>query len=162
MSEPNPPPEPLALPTPDLGDTQAVQPSWRPLLILVGILWILLEFAEALFEFLLEMLELFGKGIFFAVEGSEELLEDKVEEWLDLDPYHAEMLTAWTTTPLKLLAALLILRWLWKLARAKLFPRIAAFAQRQILAVRLAWDVLAWSYRILLAVGILGVLIILI
>ena len=122
----------------------------------------MIALGEIFFDLLLEVLELIGNSLFFVVEGSEELLEDKIEDWFDLDPYHAEIVTAWSFTPLKLLTAFLILRWLWKLARKKLFPRIATHAGREYAKVRLAWDGLAWPYRILLAASLLGGLLILI
>jgi hypothetical protein len=154
--------EPLVLPTSNLEAAPSVEPSWKPLLWLVGGLAIVIALGEIFFDLLLELLEMLGEGIFYVVEGSEEVLEDKIEEWFDLDPYHAEVVTAWSMSPIKILLAFLVLRWLWKLGRRKLFPKIAAYAKRHYTAVRLAWETLAWPYRILLAAGLLGGLLILI
>jgi hypothetical protein len=162
MAEPDPPQKPLILTTRNIEAVPAVEPSWKPLFWLVGGLALIIALGEMFFEFILELLETLGEAIFYVVEGSEELLEDKIEEWFDLDPYHAEIVTAWSMTPLKLLLAVLVLRWLWRLGRARLFPRIAAYSKRQYASVRLAWDALAWPYKLLLATGILGGLLILI
>jgi hypothetical protein len=140
----------------------AVAPSWKPLLWLAGGLTVLIVLGEVFFDVLLEGLELLGEVIFFAVEGSEEHLEDKIEEWFDLDPYHAEIVTAWTMTPFKILLAIFVLRWLWRRAHGKLFPRIAAYIKRQYTAVRLAWQLLAWPFKILAVAAALGGLLILI
>ncbi len=140
-------------------ETEApVEPSWKPLLWLVGGLTVIIALGEVFFDVLLEILEFIGEGIFFVVEGSEEHLEDKIEEWFDLDPYHAEIVTAWSMTPLKILLAIFALKWLWRLAHGKLFPRFMAYLKRQYTAVRLAWDILAWPFKALVAVALLGAL----
>ncbi|SMF95976.1 hypothetical protein SAMN02949497_3354 [Methylomagnum ishizawai] len=139
-----------------------VQPSWTPLYWFLGFVALAFILEEALFEFILEILEFIGDSIFFVVEGSEEHLEDQIEEWFDLDPYHAEIVTAWTLTPVKILAGLLLLRWLWRKARRQWFPKIAAFFRRQYRAVRLAWNLLAWPYKLLAGVVVVGVLAVLI
>lgn len=153
---------PIASPHTDADAAPVVEPSWKPLLWFGGILAVIIGLEEVFFELILEVLEMIGEGIFFVVEGSEELLEDKIEEWFELDPYHAEIVTAWTLSPVKLFLAFLALRWLWRHSRLKLFPKIRAYLHRQYTAVRLAWQALAWYYKILLALAVLGVLAILI
>ena len=147
-----------AVPSAAALDEPPVEPSWKPLLWLVGGLAVVVGLGEVLFDLLLDILELIGEGIFFVVEGSEEHLEDKIEEWFDLDPFHAEIVTAWSLTPVKILLAILALKWLWRKAHSKLIPRIVARLKRQQLAVRLAWRLLAWPYKALLAVAVLGAL----
>jgi hypothetical protein len=154
--------EPFVLSASNLETSPPVEPSWKPLIWLVGGLAIAIALGEIFFELILELFETLGEAVFYAVEGSEELLEDKIEEWFDLDPYHAEIVTAWSISPLKILIAVLLLRWLWKLARRKLFPKAATYCRKQYTAVRLAWDTLPWLYRILLGLGLLGGLLILI
>jgi hypothetical protein len=134
----------------------AVEPSWKPLLWFAGGLTLLIVLGEVFFDVFLEGLEFLGEGIFFVVEGSEEHLEDKIEEWFDLDPYHAEIVTAWTMTPFKILLAIFALKWLWRFAHSKLFPKTVAYIKRQYTAVLLAWQVLAWPFKILAAVVALG------
>lgn len=140
----------------------AVAPSWKPLLWLAGGLAVAIGLGEVFLDLILEGLELLGEAIFYAVEGGEELLEDKIEEWFDLDPYHAEIITAWTLTPVKILLAVLALRGLWRLGRRKLFPRVRTYCRRQYRAVQLAWRALAWPFRILILLLFLGGLLILI
>lgn len=154
--------EPITLAPRKAEPDPTVEPSWKPLLWLAGSLTVIIALGEVFFELLLDLLETLGEAVFFAVEGSEELLEDKIEEWFDLDPYHAEIVTAWSMTPLKLLLAFLLLRWLWRMGRTRLFPRVAAYGKRQYASVGLAWQELAWPYKVLLAAGILGGLLILI
>jgi hypothetical protein len=154
--------EPNLFPSRHLETSPDVTPSWKPLFWFAGILTALIALGEVFFDVLLEGLEFVGEGIFFVVEGSEEHLEDKIEEWFDLDPYHAEIVTAWTMTPFKILLAIFVLRWLWRLAHGKLFPKAMAYIKRQYTAVRLAWQMLAWPFKILVAVAALGGLIILI
>lgn len=148
-----------SLPPPE---DSAIKPSWKPLLWLTAGLGTVIALGEVFFDVLLEGLELLGEGIFYAVEGSEELLEDKIEEWFDLDPYHAEIVTAWALTPVKLVLGVLILMWLWRLGQRKLFPRVRRYFNRQYHAVQLAWRALWWPYRILMILAISGGLLILI
>lgn len=150
------------LPTTSSPADSPVEPSWKPLFWTVGFLAVVIGLWEVFFDLILEGLEFIGEAIFFAVEGSEELLEDKIEEWFDLDPYHAEIVTAWSLTPLKLLLALLALRWLWRLGRRKIFPKAASFLKRQYRAVRLAWQNLSWAYKSLILLAFLGGLLVLI
>ncbi|MGZ8216030.1 hypothetical protein [Methylomagnum sp.] len=154
--------DPPVPPSPHADAAPAVEPSWKPLLWFGGGLAIIIGLGEVFFDLLLEVLEMFGEAIFFAVEGSEEILEDKIEEWFELDPYHAEIVTAWTMSPVKLFLAFLALRWLWRHSHSKLFPKIRAYLHRQYTAVRLAWQALAWYYKIPLVVVVLGILVILI
>lgn len=149
------PDQPATLPT-------DVEPSWKPLFWVLGIVMLMLILEEVFFEIILEIFEFIGEAIFFVVEGSEEHLEDKIEEWFELDPYHAEIVTAWSLTPVKIFLGFLALRWLWKLMRRRLFPWIAASYRRHSSAVRLAWRLLFWPYKILAVVVTLGILVILI
>lgn len=149
-------------PVPNFEVSPNVEPSWKPLLWFVGGLAVVIGLGEIFFELILEGLEMLGEGIFYAVEGSEELLEDKIEEWFELDPYHAEIVTAWTMTPIKLLLAFFALKWLWRFSHGKLFPKVAAYIKRQYTAVRMAWQTLAWPFRILIAVAAIGGLVIII
>ena len=134
MSDPHS--EASSLP-PSRSTAAEVQPSWKPLIGFAAGLAAVIALGEVFFDLALEGLEMLGHGIFYAVEGSEELLEDKIEEWFDLDPYHAEIATAWLTTPIKLLLAFSIVRALWRLGRWRLFPKLAAYLKRQWAAVRL-------------------------
>jgi hypothetical protein len=135
----------------------AVAPSWKPLLWLVGGVAALVLLGELLFETLLEV----GETLFlYLVEGPEEVLEDHLEAWLtqhyphDADRY-SEMITAFGVTPIKILTAVLLLRWLWTHTHTSLLPKSRAFLKRQSLAVWLAWKALPWYYKLLsvLALG---------
>ena len=139
-----------------------VEPSWRPLLWVAGCLAAIIGLGEFFLDVVLEVLELIGEGIFFVVEGSEEHLEDKIEEWFDLDPFHAEIVTAWGMTPVKLLLGFLVLRWLWRKAHSQLLPRVVAYLKRQVRAVLLAWGELPWPYKAMIAMAAFGALAVLI
>jgi hypothetical protein len=161
MSDPNP--EAPSIPSSRSSESIAdIQPSWKPLFWLAAGLAVVIGLGEVFFDLALEGLGMLGHGIFYAVEGSEELLEDKIEEWFDLDPYHAEIVTAWTMTPVKLLLAFLVLRALWRLGRKRFFPQLAAYAKRQYAAVRLAWKVLGWPLKVLVGVVAVGALAVLV
>jgi hypothetical protein len=161
MTDPDLKDQPI-FPSPDFESAPNVEPSWKPLLWLVGGLAVAIGLGEIFFELILEGLEMLGEGVFYVVEGSEELLEDKIEEWFELDPYHAEIVTAWTMTPVKLLLAFIALKWLWRFSHNKLFPKIAAYIKRQYTAVQLAWRALAWPFKILIAIAAVGGLVVLI
>ena len=136
-----------------------VQPSWKPLLWLVGGVLAAVLLWELLFDAMLEL----GEFLFLTlVEGPEEVLEDYIEEWLkEYHPhqadYYSEMITAIGLTPVKILTGLLLLRWLWKRPR----HRFMAFLRRQSLAVWLAWKALPWYYRLASVLALVIVAIIL-
>ena len=142
-----------------------VEPSWKPLLWVVGGLvmviglWeVFLELGLNLFEILLEILE---KAWLILIEAPEEFLEDLLESWLknhfphEADRY-SEIVTAIGLTPLKILLIILLLRWLWGLAHGKLIPRFAAYVKRQYTAVHLAWQALGWPVKILIGLAAVG------
>lgn len=137
-------------------------PGWKPLAWFAGIIVLLIALGEVLVLFGWELLELIGEGIFLAVEGSEEFLEDAVESWFGLQPWEAEMYTAWTTTPIKLLLAFLVLRALWRWKKRKLFPAIKRWVLRQWLIIRLSWRGLWWPWKAGVMTVVLGLLLILI
>jgi len=137
-------------------------PGWKPLAWFAGILVSLIALGELLIEFSWELLELIGEGIFLAVEGSEEFLEDAVEGWFGLDPWEAEMYTAWAMTPVKLFVAFLLLRALWRWKKRKLFPVIKRWLVRRWLILKRSWAQLWWPWKagvMCLGVGLLFVLV---
>lgn len=142
----------------------AVEPSWKPLFWLIGGLTVLIVLGELLFDVFLDTLEVLFLAL---VEAPEEILEDKIEDWLkvhyphDADRY-SELITAIGLTPVKIVTGFLMARWLWRHSQSKLFPKFRAYLYRQYLAVRLAWQALAWYYKILIGVVVLGVLAVLI
>jgi hypothetical protein len=145
------------------GSVEAVAPSWKPLLWLVASVVTLVVLGELMFEMLLEL----GETLFlYVVEGPEEMLEDQLEDWLtehfphDADRY-SEMITAFGVTPLKVLTALFVLRWLWVHTHTTLLPKLGAFIKRHSLAVWLAWGQLPWYYKLLGVIVIGSVAIIL-
>ncbi len=140
----------------------SVKPSWKPLFWLVAGLALVIGLGEVFFDLILEGLGTLGQAIFYSVEGSEELLEDKIEDWFDLDPYHAEIVTAWTMTPIKILFAFLAVRAVWRVGHKRLFPKLAAYVKRQYTAVRLAWRALGWPFKILVGAVALGALAVLV
>lgn len=141
-----------------------VEPSWKPLFWLVGGLTVLIVLGELLFDVFLDVAEVLFLAL---VEAPEELLEDKIEEWLkvhyphDADRY-SELITAIGLTPVKILTGILMARWLWRHSHSKLFPKFRAYLYRQYTAVRLAWQALAWYYKVLAGVLALGILVVLI
>ncbi len=165
------PPEESTPPSCPAAEELPIVPSWKPLYWAAGILtalvalWeIFLDLGMDLFELLLDLIE---HAWLILVEAPEELLEDQIENWLkrhyphDADRY-SELITVYGLTPLKAVLVLLLLRWLWRKARTRLLPRIALFFRRHYAAVRLAWQLLAWPYKALGAVVVLGLLVILI
>ncbi len=160
-----------ATPTPQSTDLGPIQPSWKPLYWLVGgllslfLLWeIFLEFGLHLFEILFEILE---KIWLVLIEAPEEFLEDMLADWLknhfphDAERY-SEITTAIGLTPLKLLLIFLAARWGWRYGKAHLWPRIKRWFRIRYLEVKLAWDELAWPYRIVGVVVLMGLLVIII
>lgn len=137
-------------------------PGWKPLAWFVGVIVLLIGVGELLIEFGWELLELLGEGIFLAVEGSEEFLEDAVESGFSLEPWEAEMYTAWAMTPVKLFVAYLLLRQLWRWKKQKLFPALKRWFQRQWLIIRLSWRGLWWPWKAGVLTAGLGLLLILI
>jgi len=143
-------------------DTQ-LKPSWTPLLWLAISMIVLIALAELLFEFALEALHLIGEGIFYLVEGSEEvLIEDTIESLFHLSAREAELITAWTINPLKLLLAFFLIRWLWRVSRTKLIPALLDWAKKQWRVQRLAWSVLSWPWKTLVIALLVGGLFVLI
>ena len=148
-----------------------IQPSWKPLYWTLGILTVLIGLGELVLEFGLEALEfvfeVLEKIYLFTIEAPEELLEDRIEEWLARHYPHqaarySELITAIGLTPVKIVLGLLLLRWLWNHTHTTLLPRFFRFVRGNCIAVRLAWDILAWPYKALIILGVLGGLAILI
>lgn len=164
--------EPTPSPSGEIPNPEAqIEPSWKPLLWLVGILAaviglgeLLLELGVHLFEILLELLEALYLAL---IEAPEELLEDQIESWLKVHfPHEAdrysEIITAVGFTPFKLLLAYFLARWLWRLGHSKLVPAIEQWCKLQVMKVRLAWRLLFWPWKILIGVAVLAVLVVLI
>jgi hypothetical protein len=153
--------ESLAVPASPL---EPVEPSWKPLLWLIGGLVVLIGLGELLIDVLLDMAETL---FLVLVEAPEEILEDQIEDWLkvhvphDADVY-SERIAFYGLTPIKILTGVILARWLWRHSHSNLFPKFRAYLYRQYTAVRLAWQALAWYYKILTGMAVLGVLAILI
>lgn len=157
------------------GDPEAsepeLQPSWKPLFWLIGILTVsiglgelLLEVGEQILDLLFEVIE---KLWLVVIEAPEELLEDQIENWLEQHFPHdaarySEIITAIGLTPFKIILGIFLLMWLWRLAHAKFIPRIKRWLIRNYRQVELAWKQLHWLYKGVAIVACLGVLIILI
>jgi hypothetical protein len=139
------------------------QPSWKPLLWFgIGLVAVIAS-AELIFELILNLVDLLGDTIFILVEGSEEIfIEDKLEDWFDLSPRHAELITAWTITPLKILLGILTVKWLWRYSRTKLFPAFARWIKKQLNILRLSWSALWWPWKGVVVTMLLGSLFVLI
>ncbi len=137
-------------------------PGWKPLLWFLGSIIALIVLGEVLLEFGWELVEAVGEGIFLAVEGSEEFLEDAVEDWFHLEPWEAEMYTAWTMSPVKLFFAFLILRALWRWNKRKGFPAIKRWVAHQWLLVKLSWRGVWWPWKGLMIMAGVGMLMVLI
>ncbi len=148
-----------------------IQPSWKPLIYFGGglsllvVLWeVFLELGIHIFEFLLEVLE---KIWLVLVEAPEELLEDQLASWLknhfphEADRY-SEVATALGLTPLKIFLIFILGRMAFRFLKTKAWPKARIWTLIRITEVRLAFDELAWPYRILGGVLLLGVLIVLI
>ncbi|MEY2680841.1 MAG: hypothetical protein RL661_1072 [Pseudomonadota bacterium] len=156
---------------PDLAATDKIQPSWKPLLWFAGsliatiALWeVFLELGMNIFELLFEVLEHIWLVL---IEAPEEMLEDVLAGWLknhfphEADRY-SEIATAIGLTPLKLVLIFFVARWGWRRARTQLWPRVRNWLHVRVTEVKLAWAELAWHYRILGGVLVLGLLILLI
>ncbi|MGX2039551.1 hypothetical protein ACWJKU_05370 [Methylocaldum sp. MU1018] len=143
-------------------DTE-LKPGWKPLLWFGISLVIAVVAAELILEFSFQILELLGSAIFFIVEGSEEIfIEDKLEDWFDLSPRHAELITAWTMTPLKILLGILVLRWFWRYSRTRLVPALARWIKKQLRILNLSWSALWWPWKGLIVSMLIGSLFVLI
>ncbi|QSA96674.1 hypothetical protein [Methylococcus sp. EFPC2] len=146
----------------NLPDDIPANPGWKPLAWFAGIILLLIGLGEVLVVFGWELLELIGEGIFLAVEGSEEFLEDAVEGWFGLEPWEAEMYTAWVTSPIKLVLAFFILRAIWRWKKRKVLPAAKRWLARRWLIIRLSWRGLWWPWKagvMSLGVGLLFILI---
>lgn len=148
-----------------------IQPSWKPLLWMGGILlsvialWeIFLDLGMDLFELIFEILEHVWLVL---IEAPEEFLEDVLAGWLKNHfPHEAERYSEITTaiglTPLKLLLVIFVARWAWRRAKSQLWPRVRRWFHVRVTEVKLAWAELSWPYRILWGALLLGILIVLI
>ncbi|TSA02133.1 MAG: hypothetical protein D4R76_08140 [Methylococcus sp.] len=148
-----------------------IQPSWKPLIYFAGglgllvVLWeVFLELGIHIFEFLFEVLE---KIWLVLVEAPEEFLEDKLADWLKSHFAHeaerySEVATALGLTPLKIFLVFFFGRMAFRFLKTKAWPRIKVWTLVRMTEVRLAFNELAWPYRILGGLVLLGVLIILI
>jgi hypothetical protein len=89
-------------------------------------------------------------------------LEDFVEDWLDLEPWEAELVTAWSMMPVKLLLAFFVLRAIWRWKKRKVFPAIKRWSLRQWLLLGLSWKGLWWPWKAGISLIGLGILVVLI
>jgi hypothetical protein len=137
-------------------------PGCKPLLWFIGAIVALIALGEVLLHVGLELAELIGEGIFYVVEGSEEFLEDAVEDWFHLEPWEAEMYTAWTTLPIKIILGLVLLRYLWLWKKRRVWPFLKKWTISKWLLVRASWKGIWWPYKILFWIVVLGVLSVLI
>lgn len=139
------------------------EPSWKPLLWFgIGLVAVTAS-AELIFELILDIMELLGDAIFILVEGGEEILiEDKLEDWFDLSPRHAELITAWTITPLKILLGIVTVRWLWRYSRTMLIPALMRWIKKQLKILRLSWSALWWPWKGVVLSMLIGSLFVLI
>jgi len=145
------------------GTDPQLEPGWKPLLWFGIGLVALIASAELIFDLIPEILELLGDTIFILVEGSEEIfIEDKLEDWFDLSPRHAELITAWTVTPLKLLLGIFTLRWLWRYSRTKLIPALMRWVKKQLKILSLSWSALWWPWKGVVVSMLIGSLLVLI
>jgi hypothetical protein len=161
----------LPSPPPTPPDADEVTPSWKPLGWALGILGLAAILGEFALELTLDLLELIFdllENIYLVVvEAPEEILEDYIEQWLE-EHYpqdasrYSEMVTAIGLTPVKLLVGLVLLRALWKYGKEHGLPRLGRWLKRHYLSVRLAFSLLAWPYKIVAALVVLGILVVLI
>ncbi len=159
--------EKLIPPTQENTVDEDIQPSWKPLWWVLGILFAVLGLGEFIIEFGMEALELvfdiFENIYLVLVEAPEEILEDYIEEWLkqhfpnDASLY-SEMVTAIGLTPVKILVGFVLLRGLWRYSKTHFLPKLLLWLKRHYLSVRLAIRLLAWPYKIIAAVVLLGIL----
>ncbi len=145
------------------GTSPDFRPGWKPLLWFGAGLVAVIGFADLIFDLFLDALALLGDVIFIVVEGSEELfIEDKLEVWFDLSPRHAELITAWTITPLKILLGIFALRWLWRYCRTRLVPALTRWIRKQFTILRLSWSALWWPWKGVVVSMLIGSLFVLI
>jgi hypothetical protein len=150
---------------------ESVKPSFKPLIWLGGGLLVFLGLWEVLLEFGLNFFELLFDIIehiwLWLVEAPEEFLEDRIADWLktnfphDADRY-SEIITAFVLTPLKIVLVLFLLKSLWQHSRARFFPAVVRWFKARYAEVFLAWQGLAWYYKIIFGIFVLGVLAIII
>ncbi len=123
----------------------------------------LIAFADLIFDLTLSLLDVLWNVLYTLVEGSEELfIEDKLEDWFDLSPRHAELITAWTLTPLKILFAIFALRWLWRYSRTRLIPALIRWTRKQLTLLRLSWSALWWPWKGVVVSVLIGSLFVLV
>jgi len=154
---------------PSLHEEEVIEASWKPLLWLGGILlslvalWeIFLELGIHIFSFLLQVIEHLWLVL---IEAPEELLEDKIEDWLkvhfphDAD-YYSEIVTAFGLMPVKALLVVFLLKWLWNHSRTTLLPKVKRWLYIRVSEVKLAWAALAWPYKVLIIVVLVPIVVI--
>lgn len=156
---------------PTLPDAGQVTPSWKPLAWALGIIGLAVILGEFALELVIDLLELIFDVVenmyLVLVEAPEEILEDYIEQWLE-EHYpqdasrYSEMVTAIGLTPVKILVGLVLLRALLTYGREHGLPRLRRWLQRHYLSVRLAFRLLAWPYKIVAALVVLGILVVLI
>ncbi|CAI8775672.1 hypothetical protein [Methylocaldum szegediense] len=145
------------------GTKPDLQPGLKPLLWFGGGLIALIAFADLIFDLTLSLLDVLWNVLYTLVEGSEELfIEDKLEDWFDLSPRHAELITAWTLTPLKILFAIFALRWLWRYSRTRLIPALIRWTRKQLTLLRLSWSALWWPWKGVVVSVLIGSLFVLV
>ena len=149
----------------------AVTPSWKPLLWLIGCLtlvfglWeLFLDLGANILEIVVELLDNIWLVL---IEAPEEWLEDKIADWLKHhfphDAYHmSEVTTAVGLLLPKILLVYFLVRWLWTHSKTRLLPRFRRWAMIRVIQVKLAWQNLAWPIRWLVGLLVIGVLVILI
>ena len=141
-------------------DPDAIQPSWKPLFWLIGVILGLILLGEFLLEFILEAVETLW---LILIEAPEEFLEDLLAEWLknhfprDAHRY-SEITTAIGLTPLKIVLVLVAARWGWKYSRAHVWPRVRKWFHLRYSEVKYAWLELNWFYRTLVGLAALAFL----
>ena len=152
-------------------EIEAIEPSWKPLFWLSGVLVSLIALWEVFLDFGLDLIEILFKIIekiwLVLIEAPEEVLEDALEDWLEHHvPYeadrYAEIATAIGLTPLKILLILVGLRFLFKYLKSRVWCPMLRWGHIRVLEVRGAWAALSWLYRILGGAVVLVALIILI
>ncbi|MGI9211294.1 MAG: hypothetical protein ACR2HF_02380 [Methylococcaceae bacterium] len=152
-------------------ESPEITPSWKPLWWVLGSLTLIVVLGEFALDFIIEGLEFLFEIIehiyLLLVEAPEEILEDYIEDWLavhyplDASRY-SEMVTAIGLTPVKILVGIVLLKALLRYIREHGFPRIGRWVNRHYQSVRLAIKLLAWPYKVVAVVLVLGILLILI
>lgn len=132
----------------DEDDDFEVEASWKPFYWFVGSFVamfllgeFLLDFGLELFEFLLEVIE---KIWLVLIEAPEEWLEDRLADYLKQHfPHEAEryseIATALGLTPLKLLLALVFIRYAFRKCRDVIWPKVRRWVRIRVKQVQLAW-----------------------